>query len=267
MTETHFERQVAAAQAYEDLFVPALFREWAPRVVSAAAIRAGEQVLDVACGTGVLSRAAAGQAGDNGSVVGLDPSAAMLRVANNISPLIEWREGSGDDLPFPNHSFDAVVSQFGLMFIPDRVRALSEMVRVLRPEGRLAVAVWDSLQNIALFHRETELVERIAGVDAANALRAPFSLGNPAELTYLAAQAGIDSANVATFRGLARFPTVHSLVEADLRSWLPVMGIELDEATTEEVLEYADRELAEFCRDDGRLVFELQAHILTASVA
>ena len=266
VTETHFERQVAAAKAYEDLFVPALFREWAPRVISAASIRAGERVLDVACGTGVLSRALAEQVGDAGSVVGLDSSAAMLSVANNLSPLVEWREGSGDNLPFPDHSFDAVVSQFGLMFIPDRVRALAEMVRVLRSGGRLAVAVWDSLENIAVFHRETELLEKIAGTDAANALRAPFALGNPAELTYLAAQAGLDSVNVSTLRGAARFPSVRSLVEADLRSWLPVMGIDLVETTIEEILEQADRELAEFCREDGQLVFQLQAHLLTASV-
>lgn len=71
----------------------------------------------------------------------------MLAVARQLEPAVDWREGFAESLPFPDESFDAVVSQFGLMFFTDRRQALREMLRVLVPGGRLAVAVWDSLEN------------------------------------------------------------------------------------------------------------------------
>ena len=77
---------VAAATAYEELFVPALFAAWAERVADAAHLREGERVLDVACGTGVLARAAAKRVAPGGSVTGLDSSDGMLAVAARRAP-------------------------------------------------------------------------------------------------------------------------------------------------------------------------------------
>jgi ubiquinone/menaquinone biosynthesis C-methylase UbiE len=75
----------------------------------------------------------------------------MIHVAREIAPAVEWRQGAAESLPFSNESFDAVVSQFGLMFFTDRAEAIREMLRLLTPTGRLAVAVWDSLQNIPAY--------------------------------------------------------------------------------------------------------------------
>ena len=156
-------RSSDAATGYQDTLVPALMEEWAPRVADAAGIRPGDRVLDVACGTGVLAAEAARRAGPTGAVTGLDLSPEMLAVAARLHPTVEWRRGSGDALPFPDGSFDAVVSQFGLMFFPDQVAGLREMRRVLVPGGRLAVAVWASLADTPAYAAETDLVERRAG--------------------------------------------------------------------------------------------------------
>jgi ubiquinone/menaquinone biosynthesis C-methylase UbiE len=116
MTEQAPHDQVDAAKAYEALMVPALFGEWASRVADAAAIQSGQSVLDVACGTGVLAREIASRTGATGHVTGLDPNAGMLEVARQITPDLEWRQGRAESLPFPDQTFDRVVSQFGLMF-------------------------------------------------------------------------------------------------------------------------------------------------------
>ena len=133
------------AEIYEQCFVPALFQQWAPVIADAAAIAPGQRVLDVACGTGVLACAAAERVGPGGAVAGLDANPQMLEVARRKRSDVEWVEGRAERLPFPDQHFDAVVSQFGFMFFEDRVGALREMMRVLRPGGRLAVAVCDAL--------------------------------------------------------------------------------------------------------------------------
>ncbi|MET4204973.1 methyltransferase domain-containing protein [Bradyrhizobium sp. LA6.12] len=142
---------IEAATAYEALSAPALFRQWAPIVAEAARIKSGDRVLDVACGTGVLARVAAARSGQTGHIVGIDPHTGMLAVAKGVSPAIDWQKGTTEALPLPDCSFDAVVCQFGLIFFSDRNMAVREMLRVMVPGGRCAVAVWDTLENAPAF--------------------------------------------------------------------------------------------------------------------
>ncbi|MCA9751780.1 MAG: methyltransferase domain-containing protein [Gemmatimonadetes bacterium] len=263
MTDPALQAQIEAATAYETLFVPAIFEEWAPRVVAAASLAPGHHVLDVACGTGVLARAAAAHVGEGGRVTALDPIPGMLAVAERVAPHVEWRRGVAEDLPFENDSFDACVSQFGLMFFTDRVGALREMKRVVRPGGRVAVAVWDSLENTPLYAEEVALLDRLAGSAAGDALRAPFVLGDPRELESLFTEAGFDDVKVTTQTGVGDFPSLRTLVEADLRGWLPVMGVPLSEEKIAEILAAADSTLARWVTPDGRLRFESPAHIVS----
>jgi len=264
MSESTLKAQIEAANAYEALFVPALFGQWAPRIADAAKVQFGERVLDVACGTGVLAREILSRVGSSGHVVGVDPNPGMLAVAKQLAGAIEWREGVAESLPLPSRSFDAVVSQFGLMFVAGRRQALREMLRVLAPAGRLAIAVWDSLHSMPAYASEAALLEQIAGRPAADAVRAPFVLGNPKDLAALLLEAGVGGAEITTLHGVARFPAIRTMVEADLRGWLPAVGINLGEDQIARILQEAEQVLKPYAKPDGRVTFDLSAHLVTA---
>ncbi|MEJ2155807.1 MAG: methyltransferase domain-containing protein [Desulfobacteraceae bacterium] len=264
MKITATEEEIAAAAAYEDLHVPALFQQFAPIVVSAAKIQPGHRVLDVACGTGVLARTAAERMGNGGLVAGIDANPGMLAVARELAPTIDWRQSMAESLPYEDHSFDMVISQFGLMFFQDRRKALQEMLRVLVPGGRLVVAVWEALENSEAYPDEVALLENQAGKAAADALRAPFVLGNRDELKNLFRSTGLNSVNVMTYHGTARFPGIKAMVEADLRGWLPVMGVMLSEEKIASILNEAEQVLGRYVTRSGMVEFDAPAHIVTA---
>lgn len=264
MSEPTLQAQIDAAHAYEALFVPALFGQWTRKVADAAQIQSGHRALDVGCGTGILAREIATRIGSVGDVVGIDPSPGMVAVAKQLAPAVEWREGVAESLPFPDQSFEAVVSQFALMFFTDQRQALREMLRVLTPGGRLAVAVWDSLDNIPAYASEVALLERMAGRQAADALRAPFALGNRKDLAVLFSEAGVGGADITTHHGTAQFPSIRTMVEADLRGWLPVMGVTLTEDLIGCILEEAEQALSSYATADGRTAFHLSVQLVTA---
>jgi ubiquinone/menaquinone biosynthesis C-methylase UbiE len=254
-----------AALAYEELFVPALFEAWAPRVLDAARIEAGDRVLDVACGTGVLARAAAGRAGRAGAVAGADVNAAMLEVAARIDPGIEWQAAPAEDLPFDDQSFDAVVSQFGLMFFSDPAAAAGEMHRVLVPGGRAAVAVFDALENVPAYEAMAGILDRLGHATAASALRVPFAYGDTQLLATLFEEARFATVAVATDERTARFSNVRSMVLADVKGWFPVADIMLDEDQLETLVSAAEQDLERFVQPDGSVEFATRAHIVSAT--
>ena len=264
MTEPSLQSLVDGARAYEQLYVPALFGQWTGPMIEAAQIRKGWNVLDVGCGTGVLARAVLERVGPSGTVTGLDPNPGMLAVAREQAPEVDWQEGAAESLPFPDQHFDAVVSQFGLMFFQNRVAALREMLRVLKPGGCLAIAVWDAVENIPGFWTQLKLIERLAGPAAAEASAAPFVLGDRATLAGLFQEAGADSAEISTVRGQATFPAIRTMVEAELRGWLPVMGVHLAEDVIQEILWVAEGEFAGYSTDGGTFAFDVTAHVVTA---
>jgi SAM-dependent methyltransferase len=253
----------SAAEVYEEFFIPALFGEWAPRVADAAMIAPGQRVLDVACGTGVLAREAAERVGTGGHVVGLDINAGMLEVARHKAPQVEWRQGPAEALPFDSESFDAVVSQFGLMFFRDRQAAIQEMVRVLRPGGRLVVAVWDALENTPGYAAVTELLLRLFDDEAADALRAPYVLGDARVLRSLFSGMGVRDLEIQTQQGTVRFPSIQSWVYTDVKGW--TLADMISDAEFELLAEEAESALQPFVMAQGTVAFSAPAHIVTAA--
>src|SRR5688500_8730418 len=254
------------AEVYDEFFVPALFAPWGPVVSAAARLEPGDRVLDVACGTGALTLAAAERVGEHGSVVGIDVSPEMLAVARRKPTRIEWVEAVAEALPLPDQSFDAVISQFGLMFFRDRTAALTEMMRVLRPPGRLAVAVCGAVEDSPGYSAFAELLDRLFGKAIGNAFRAPFVLGSRETLLGIARQAGIPHATVTRHSGQVRFNAFASLVSPERACVWPLGGLLSDEQFAR-LLEAAETELTPFVLPDGSVRFDMPALILTAEKA
>jgi len=252
----------SAPEIYEKFFVPALFAEWAPRVVDAAAVAEGHHVLDVACGTGVAAREAARRTGDAGRVTGLDVNDGMLETAAKHGPAIRWQRGSAESIPFEDGSFDAVLCQFALMFFQDRRGAVAEMARVLRPGGQAAVAVWDSLDRTPGYAAAVALIHRLFGADTADLLRSPFCLGDPDELRTIFEPEPFSEVQVVSRTGTARFPSLRSWMFTDVRGW--TLGDRIDDEQFERLVREAESELARFVREDGSVEFASPAHIVVA---
>jgi ubiquinone/menaquinone biosynthesis C-methylase UbiE len=130
-------------EIYEQELVGPLFRPFAERILDDVAIAPGDRVLDVACGTGIVSRLARERVGETGTVVGVDLSPAMLAVARKVAPGVDLREGDAASLPLDDdEKFDVAVCHQGLQFVPDKTAAAGQMHRALAAGGRLAVATW-----------------------------------------------------------------------------------------------------------------------------
>jgi ubiquinone/menaquinone biosynthesis C-methylase UbiE len=254
------------AEVYDEFFVPALFHQWGSVVANAAGVGEGQCVLDVGCGTGVLACVAADCVGPVGAVMGLDPDEEMLAVARRKNDTIEWRLGHAEAIPFPDESFDAVVSQFGLMFFDDKPAGLREMMRVLRPGGHLAVAVCDALEHSPGYSTFADLLRRLFGDRVANSFRAPFVLGDPERLLSLCADAGIFNAKVAQHEGMVHFASVQSLISTE-RACAWTLGGLLDDAQFEQLVKESERVLRPFVASDGNLAFPMPVLIVTAAKA
>lgn len=251
-----------AAEIYDSFFVPALFEQWTGPVLEAAAVASGDRILDVGCGTGVLTRAAATRVGADGAVIGVDPNRGMLAVAGRAEPAAELRVGTAEDLPFDSGSFDRVVSQFALMFFTDRLVGLREMARVTRPGGRIAVAVWAALEHNPGYAALTDLIGRLFGVAAADVLRAPFALGDTRSLCDLSTQV-VPDPQIARHDGVARFASLESWLHTEIRGWTLADVIDDDGFNT--LVSRAHDELGTFVHG-GLVSFPVSALVASGDV-
>jgi ubiquinone/menaquinone biosynthesis C-methylase UbiE len=193
MAQQHFAQSFGAnaPENYERFFVPAIGRPLANDLVRIAALHAGERVLDVGCGTGVVTRLAAERVRPGGAVAGLDINAGMLAVARSITPPdlgIEWYEASAESMPLPDGAFDVVLCQMSLQFVADRLRGLREMRRVLTSGGRLVLNVPGPAAP--MFDILADAMGRHIAPQAAGFVRAVFALNQEAELEELLKDAG-----------------------------------------------------------------------------
>lgn len=261
----HETGQVAAsaAEIYEQFFVPALFIDWPPRVLAATDVQAGQRVLDVACGTGILAREAERIVGTDGSVVGVDINDGMLAVARSKSSNISWENAAAESLPFEAASFDRVVSQFGLMFFQDRTQAISEMLRVVRPGGKIGVAVWASLDATPGYAVVADILEELFGPEVSKSIEAPYSLGDTNTLKTVFADAGANEITVHTVSGKARFASVEAWIYTDIKGW--TLADVIDDAGYERLKREAPKKLSQFVLADGSVEFDAPAHLITVT--
>lgn len=217
MTET-FQLTREQAQAYEDLFVPALFGQWAPQLMDCARMRHGQSVLDVACGTGVVARAARNVVGPGSRVVGVDLNPAMLEVARDARPDLEWVPGDAEDLPFADAEFDVALCQSALFFFADPGRAVSEMARVVVPGGVVALQTFAPLDEQPAYGPFVELVAAHAGPEARVLLGTYWSKGDVEGLLGLTAAAGLSFLESRSSLGVANFPSAAAVADTEIQA-------------------------------------------------
>jgi ubiquinone/menaquinone biosynthesis C-methylase UbiE len=139
----------SVAQFYEQFMVPLIFEPYAVDMAKRVAQAGPRRVLEVAAGTGVLTRQLAVMLDAQAQVVATDLNPAMIEEAARIGTArpVQWQQADAMQLPFEDRSFDAVVCQFGVMFFPDKPRAFAEARRVLKPGGLFAFSVWGPIAN------------------------------------------------------------------------------------------------------------------------
>ncbi|WP_203337483.1 class I SAM-dependent methyltransferase [Nocardioides limicola] len=242
------------ARAYEEYFVPAIFDPLSAHTLRRAALTPGEQVLDLACGTGIIARLAAPLVGAGGRVLGADLNPAMIEVAREVSghgpgaPEFVVADATALDLPGPG--FDAVICQQGLQFFADRAEAVQRMRHLLRDSGRLVVATWQSPERHPFFQAlaevEAPLLAEVGLSATPDDLLAPFSFGDADALGDLLTANGCSTVEVEPASITAHFADADRFIERQVFAYVAVVpAFGADPAA---FTEYA-RRVAEATRD------------------
>lgn len=182
-SDSSFTSDVAAF--YESSLVPLIFQPYARDLAERAKKLNPSSVLEIACGTGVVTRALAHTLSEECSILATDLNEAMVLHAEKVgtSRPVEWRQADVMNLPFSDGAFDIVVCQFSVMFFPDRVTAYREVRRVLRPGGVFLFNVWNGIEQNEFAHLVTEALGALHPEDPPLFLaRTPHGHGSPAEI-------------------------------------------------------------------------------------
>jgi len=222
------------AEAYERFIVQNVFVPWTADLIERARPQIGERVLDLACGTGIVTRSVAPLVGSEGKVTALDISPEMLEVARAVSSpdgiTIEWHQGSGTEMPFQDESFDLVLCQQGFQFFDDHAAGMSEIRRVLGPGGRAFVSVWTGLDYTPFMKALDEVISTHL---AESTVGRAFALNDAVLFERLAQDGGFERTEVEEV-GL----TVHAREPETFISMMVQSGVlmspELSERTEEE---------------------------------
>jgi SAM-dependent methyltransferase len=276
-------RNNTAPEMYEQQLVPAMFEPFARDLIHLCNIRRSDRILDVACGTGIVSRLAIDYVDVTaGKVVGVDINPVMLNMARHCSvgKDIDWKEGSSMSLPFPNEFFDLVVCQQGLQFFPDRIKALREMNRVLvgatrkRDKdcgyGRLVLSVWTSIKDSPGFSILKRLLQETISHEAATIMQLPHSLSDSSKLVSVVRAAGFGKILSKEVTKTISFPSVEEFVVGFTNGSMLASYFydkkKVDDISRNKLLKGASRELSQFVDEhSGKLSFPLSTRLVFAN--
>lgn len=261
MASQHFTPDITddLVRVQEQYLVPAIYAQWANRVAEISEIEIGQEVLDVACGTGTLARAVRLETGLRGKIIGLDLSEKMLESAHRQSSGIEWQLGDATNMPFEKNRFDRVMCQFSLMFIANRVGAIKEMLRVCKPDGLVVAATWGELHHGGAYDTLIQLVAKLRGAQAAANMSSPWALGKPGVLDALLLTSGINEYECHERFGKASYPSIRAFLESHLRLAGEYDNMDADEF--QELWDAANLQLRPFLGSGGQLIAQLNANI------
>ena len=271
MSDGHWQLDGSSPELYQRYLVPAITSKWAEDLINRVGPRAGECVIDIACGTGVVARLAAKRMG-SGHVTGLDLNAGMLGVARTLpseGAMTNWVEGSALDLPFPPGSFDVALCQLGLQFFPERGQALREMRRVLASSGRIAVSVYSTIERTPGANAFVLALDEVLGTDSSRTKRGEHAFADPAELETLLTGAGFGAIDVQTVVQRISFPSALDYVRFQLLA-TPMASLLMDkqEMEREAIISVVAAKTANFAAsavlEDGKFSFPQEGYVATA---
>lgn len=262
------EEWTSRARMYADYALPKN-RPFAHRLVELLAIQPGEHVLDVATGPGPVAALAGLAAGPTGSVLATDLSPVwesfVAEEARSVGAAnVGFATMPGEALALDDAAFDVVACQFGLMFMSDHAAALAELRRVLRPGGRLGVAVWSTPDRVGHFRAMRALQEALPPAAEGEGGPSPLALGAPGLIERLVADAGFADVT------LHRFTATHEVVDPE-EEWRRLTGegafarrLALLDDAGRATAHDAVRAAIESMRDGDRIVVSSEALIVTA---
>lgn len=206
--------------AYDRQLVPWLFEHWAEPFIDLAAPSGSSRLLDLACGSGLITRNLVGRLDPDGRIDAVDIDPAMVDYASSTidDERIRWHPSDAADLPLDDDSIDGALCHQGLQFFPDQPDVLAEIARALRPGGQLTVAVWGRLEDNPWPASLASATRTVLGDEAAAGMATVCALGDTAQLTALLRSAGFERIAVETHSRTATHPHVRTAVDGQLEA-------------------------------------------------
>jgi ubiquinone/menaquinone biosynthesis C-methylase UbiE len=266
MTKDGFQLTGAAAQAYEDQKVPAMFGPLAQATLAHHEVNPDDVVLDVACGTGIVARTIRNLFGEQPRVIGIDLNQGMIDTARDVcvrdGMTIDFRMGDVTSMPFEDNEFTFVICQQGLQYFPDEDAAVRELRRVTTGGGRIVLTVWSRPSPLIVAMANSLRVH--VGADVAEQSLAPFSWIGSETITSRMGEAGfvdIDLEELEVNRVLndAAQNIPKEIMGTPVGPSVASMGQAVFDTVVEEMLDATEQ-----YRSDDQLVIPQHTHLISA---
>jgi SAM-dependent methyltransferase len=252
-------------ELYDTHLVPMIFAPYAADLAARVAARRPQRILEVAAGTGVVTRQLALTLPPETSVIATDLNQPMLdrAIATGTARPVSWQQADVVHLPFDGGQFDVVVCQFGVMFFPDKIAAFEEVRRVLRPGGTFVFNVWDRIEENEFAATVTSALARMFPSDPPRFLaRTPHGYHDLSVIRRDLAAGGFDATDVSTvahrsYAASARIPAVAYCEGTPLRN-------EIEERSPRRLAEATAIAAEAIARQFGAVAIDgkIQAHVI-----
>jgi ubiquinone/menaquinone biosynthesis C-methylase UbiE len=266
MTDTNARFEGSIPEVYDRELGPVLFEPYATDLARRIDVQPGQSVLEIACGTGIVTGKLRARMPQRTTLVATDLNEAMIEHARfRLGDMagIEWRVADAAELPFADRSFGAVVCQFGLMFVPDKEQAAREALRVLAPGGTFVVSVWDRIEHNKFAHVTHEALTAYYPVNPPTFYSVPFSYPDPDVLKRLLETNGFERVTVQNVRFEFRAASARAFATGLIEGNPVRLAIEERGGTLEPVIVAIEHALLKEFGSEP-LVSTLQAWVATA---